>query len=115
MPKTQHTGVPAASTAARLASSQAGIFFRRVLPKDTSLAFFKGRLAARWKNSASLGLEPGLPASTYCTPTWSSRRTAWSLSSREKATPVPWAPSRRVESKIVIGPILIPLPLWYPP
>ena len=65
LPNTQQTGVWAASTAARLWSSSGAVFFLRVLPKETRRAFFKERPAARWKNSASFGLEPGLPASTY--------------------------------------------------
>ena len=64
VPKMAIAGVPAFSSDCRQPSSSTRIPTLRVAPKAMMPAWANFRFAARAKNSRSLGLEPGLPAST---------------------------------------------------
>ena len=57
-------------------------------------------LAARAKNSMSLGLAPGQPPSMKVTPRWSSCSATRSLSATVRERPSCWLPSRRMVSKM---------------
>ena len=71
----------------------------RVLPNAASSALRKSSsLAARLKNSVSLGTAPGQPPSMKPTPSSSSSGAMASLSATERFMPSCWAPSRRVVS-----------------
>ena len=100
LPNTATHRVPAERRAAQPSSSLAEPPFFRVEPKATRWVSPNTSSPARRKNSMSLGLEPGFPASTKAMPSLHSFWAMFSLSSREKLMPSPWAPSRRVVSNI---------------
>lgn len=60
-PKRTTTGVSASKRARTEGSSSGARPFRLVAPKAASLAAPRSTPLMRWKNSASLGLEPGHP------------------------------------------------------
>ena len=93
------TGAPESSRPRSCGSFSAAVPGWQVEPKATSLAVARlSSLAARAKNSVSLGMAPGQPASIYVTPRWSRIRATASLSSTVKETDCCWAPSRSVVS-----------------
>jgi hypothetical protein len=98
LPTTVHTGVSASSSAARFGSSSAGAEARRVEPKAAMLACSQTMSLARWKNSASLGFDPGQPPSIMLTPNSSNRTAMRILSSLESEIPSRCVPSRSVVS-----------------
>jgi hypothetical protein len=77
---------------------QASVPAWHVAPKAASLAFFSFKFLAFSKSSASLGFDPGFPASIYFMPKLSRASIIRSLSSVVKDIPGLCAPSRRVVS-----------------
>ena len=93
------TGASESTSARTCGSSTARVPALRVLPNAASSALRKSSsLAARLKNSVSLGTAPGQPPSMKPTPSSSSSGAMASLSATERFIPSCWAPSRRVVS-----------------
>lgn len=89
LPNTLTAGVPAHSSDCTPASSSGRFPTRQVEPKAHSFACSSFNSFACVKNSISFGLEPGLPASIYETPSASSVFTILILSETKKISPPP--------------------------
>ena len=91
--------VPAASRLRSVSSESTFPLTRRVEPNATSVDVSSDSSdGARAKNSSSLGLAPGQPASMKSTPSQSSCSAMRSLSSTVSEMPSSWLPSRSVVS-----------------
>jgi len=98
----QTVGAPLASSAWICPSSLANIFVRRVDPKATSLDWISSESSvfALSKNSASLGLDPGHPASIKSMLKLARRVAILILSSHYAETDSPCVPSRLNRSSV---------------
>ncbi len=99
LPTSVTTGVSASTSARRLASSSQRMPARRVLPNAATLA--RGQRRPRGSGGRTRrpwGSSPASRPRCSCTPSPSSARAIFTLSSTESERPSRWVPSRRVVS-----------------